>query len=318
MFDPLSSLIEKIKNKGFVNAHSHLDRAFTVTEGDFNKSIVEEILFEKWKLVDEVKRNSSEEDYFNRIVYACKQQKKRGVSHILTFIDIDDVAEFRAIDAAYAAKKTVKEFGIDLRLACQTLKGVTNRSQRRLIEARMSFIDVIGGLPRVEDFDAHMDVLCGWGRDTGKSLHIHVDQMNDPDEIETELLSKKAIEYELEGKITAIHSISLAAHPKKYRDRVYALAKDAGLSFVTCPTAWIDHRRTDREMPWHNAVTPVEEMVKHGLTVGIGSDNIHDIYKPYANGCMETELRFLLESTHFYDSSELFKIATSNGIKIIE
>lgn len=318
MFDPLSSLITKIKNKGFVNAHSHLDRAFTVTKSDFNKSIVEEILFEKWKLVDEVKRNSSEEDYFNRIVYACEQQKIKGVSHILTFIDIDDIAGFRAIDAAYKAKKVVKEFGIDLRLACQTLKGVTDSSQRRLIEARMSFIDVIGGLPRVEDFDAHMDVLCGWGRDTGKSLHIHVDQMNDPDEIETELLSKKTIEYELEGKVTAIHSISLAAHPKKYRDRVYGLAKDAGLSFVTCPTAWIDHRRTDREMPWHNAITPVEEMVKHGLTVGIGSDNIHDIYKPYANGCMETELRFLLESTHFYDSSELFKIATTNGLKIIE
>lgn len=318
MYDPLSDLISKIRKIGFVNAHAHLDRAYTVTEEDFKESLVESHLFEKWKLVDKIKRESSEEDYFNRIVYACEQQKNRGVYTILSFIDIDDVVEHRAIDAAYAAKAEVAKFGVDLRLACQTLKGVTDPKQRALIESRMSFIDVIGGLPRVEDFDAHMDVLCGWGRDTGKSLHIHVDQMNDPHEIETEMLALKAMEYELEGKVTAVHSISVAAHPKKYRKRVYSLARDAGLSFVACPTAWIDHRRTDQMMPWHNAVTPVEEMILHGLDVAIGSDNIHDIYKPYSNGCMETELRVLLESTHFYDFKQLCKIATVNGLKIIE
>lgn len=318
MFDPLTELISQIKKIGFVNAHAHLDRAYTVSKEDFSGSLIENHLFEKWKLVDKIKRESSEEDYFKRIVFACEQQKNRGVSHILSFIDIDSVVEHRAIDAAYAAKAEVAKFGIDLRLACQTLKGVTDPKQKALIEARMSFIDVIGGLPRVEDFDAHMDVLCGWGRDTGKSLHIHVDQMNDPSEIETEMLALKAIEYELESKITAVHSISIAAHPKKYRKHVYSLARDAGLSFVSCPTAWIDHRRTDKEMPWHNAVTPVEEMVLYGLDVAIGSDNIHDIYKPYANGCMETELRVLLESTHFYDFKQLCKIATTNGLKIIE
>lgn len=318
MYDPLTELIARIKEKGFVNSHSHLGRAYSVSKADFDQSIVEEGLFQKWELVDELKRNSSEEDYYNRIVYACKRQKEKHVKTILTFIDVDDIVEHRAIDAAIKAKRDVAEFGVDLRLACQTLKGVTDPVQRRLIESRMSFFDVIGGLPRVEDFDAHMDVLCGWGRDTGKSLHIHVDQMNDPSEIETERLALKAIEYELEGKISAVHSISLAAHPLKYRKRVYNLSRDAGLSFVACPTAWIDHRRTDKMMPWHNAVTPVEEMVKYGLDVAIGSDNIHDIYKPYANGCMETELRFLLESTHFYDCDALFKIATSNGLKIIE
>lgn len=318
MYDPLAELISKIKKVGFVNVHSHLDRAYSVTKEDFERSVIEQGLFEKWKSVDELKRKSTEEDYYNRIVYACKRQKEKHVKTILTFIDIDDIVQHRAIDAAIQAKKDVSKFGIDLRLACQTLKGVTDPAQRRLIEERMSFIDVIGGLPRVEDFDAHMDVLCGWGRDTGKSLHIHVDQMNDPSEIETEMLALKAIEYELEGRVTAVHSISLAAHPLKYRKRVYGLSLDAGLSFVTCPTAWIDHRRTDQEMPWHNAVTPVEELVKYGLDVAIGSDNIHDIYKPFANGCMETELRVLLESTHFYDSKTLFKIATSNGLKIIE
>ena len=318
MYDPLSELISKIKKVGFVNAHAHLDRAYTVTEEDFKESLVESHLFKKWELIDKLKRESSEEDYLKRIIYACKEQQRKGVKHILSFIDIDSVVGHKAIDAAYAAKQEVAKLGVDLRLACQTLKGVTDPKERALIEARMDFIDVIGGLPRVEDFDAHMDVLCGWARDTGKSLHVHVDQMNDPSEIETEMLALKTMEYELEGKVTAVHSISVAAHPIKYRRRVYSLARDAGLSFVACPTAWIDHRRTDKVMPWHNAVTPVEELILHELDVAIGSDNIHDIYKPFSNGCLETELRVLLEATHFYDIKQLCKIATTNGLKIIE
>ena len=67
MFDPLSELITEIKKVGFVNAHAHLDRAYTVSRQDFADSLVESHLFEKWKLIDKIKRESSEEDYFNRI-----------------------------------------------------------------------------------------------------------------------------------------------------------------------------------------------------------------------------------------------------------
>ena len=95
------------------------------------------------------------------------------------------------------------------------------------------------------------------------------------------------------------------------------MALDAGLNFVSCPTAWIDHRRNETLTVGHNAVTPIDEMVPIGLTVAIGSDNICDVYKPFSDGDMMTELRFLLESTHFYDVDSLVAIATTNGKKVI-
>jgi len=67
----------------------------------------------------------------------------------------------------------------------------------------------------------------------------------------------------------------------------------------------------------HNAITPIDEMVPLGLTVAIGSDNICDVYKPFSDGDMMTELRFLLEATHFYNVDDLVDIATVNGRKII-
>ncbi len=58
-------------------------------------------------------------------------------------------------------------------------------------------------------------------------------------------------------------------------------------------------------------------MIPAGLTIALGSDNICDIYKPYADGHLLTELRVLLESTHFYEMDELVKIATINGLKVL-
>jgi cytosine/adenosine deaminase-related metal-dependent hydrolase len=114
-----------------------------------------------------------------------------------------------------------------------------------------------------------------------------------------------------------VHGISIAAHPKSYREEVYKMCLDAGLSFVACPTAWIDARREETMAPSHNAVTPVDEMIPRGIVVAIGCDNVCDLYKPFADGDMLTELRVLLESTHFYDTAELVRIAVDNGRKVL-
>jgi len=311
MLSVLNSLI--LESGGFVNCHAHLDRAHTFTSEDFYFS--KNDLKEKWKFVDDVKSRSSEEDYYNRIMKALEEQKDFGVQAVLSFIDIDDVAEHRALNAAIRAKKDIE--GIKFRIACQTLKGVVGIKQKRLIESRMDDIDVIGGLPGVENHKEHMNTICGWAKDSGKRIHVHVDQLNSTTEKETEMLLNYVEKYGLEGMATAVHSISLAAHEKTYRNKVYGKAKDLGLSFVSCPTAWIDSSRKEDKQVFHNAITPADELLRFGIPVGIGSDNINDIYKPFSDGDMMSELRFLLEANKIYDLNQLVDIAVKNGLSII-
>ena len=318
-YNPLEKLKEKIlSDGGFCNSHSHLDRAYSINEKDLDYTVYEQ-LHEKWKLVDEYKRNSSEEDYYNHIALALFEQKNFGVTSCLSFIDLDEVCEERAINAAIKAKKYAKEhLSIDFVIACQTLKGVLSKNSRMLLEKNIEKFDVIGSLPAADsDIEKHLDVVLGWGKSLGKRVHVHVDQLNKVEERETEILIDKISEHGMEGRVTAVHSISLACHPKQYRYNIYSKSKDVGLSFISCPSAWIDHRRTETLSVTHNAVTPVDEMLQFGLTVAIGSDNIHDIYKPFSDGNMMTELRFLLESTHCYNMKELCKIAGENGRSII-
>ena len=304
-----------MNNGGFVNAHAHLDRANT--EQYFVKEEKYKFLKEKWKLVDRIKKESSCDDYKNRIELVLEQQKSFGVCSVLSFIDIDDVVSSKAIEAAIDVRNNKKD--INFKIACQTLKGVLDKSQNSIIEKYLPFVDVIGSLPGADtDKAKHIDQVMQWAKEYNKRLHVHVDQLNTPHEKETELLARKTIDWGLENRVTAVHSISLACQPKWYRQEIYKISRDAGLSFITCPSAWIDHPRREDLAPIHNSITPVDELLKNDLIVAIGSDNIHDIYKPFCNGDMMFELRMLLEACKIYDEEQLINIATTNGKFVLD
>ena len=320
-FDPLEELFEKIKlNGGFVNAHAHLDRAYTVTKRDL-ENVVYDHLYEKWEHVDSFKEAATIEVYAKNIMTALSNQEKMNTTSCLSFIDVDSVVGLKALRAAKMAKEYTEDRRINFKVAVQTLKGVVHPHERIFIDMALNtgIIDIIGSLPGADKGmeDHHMNIIMDLASVYNKRLHVHVDQLNTASEKETELLARKTMDHGLEGKVTAVHSISLACHPKWYRRDVYKMSRDAGLSFIACPTAWIDSRRSEELAPIHNAITPVDELVENDLIVAIGSDNIHDIYKPYSTGDMRTELKFLLEATHIYDETTLVKIATENGLRVI-
>jgi cytosine/adenosine deaminase-related metal-dependent hydrolase len=109
----------------------------------------------------------------------------------------------------------------------------------------------------------------------------------------------------------------LAAHEKSYREKVYKKMKEAELMVISCPFAWIDAYRDETLVPFHNALTPVDELFKHGITVAIGTDNIADYMLPFNDGDMWPELRLLAQGNRFLEVEELVKIATVNGRKVL-
>lgn len=315
--NPKQLVLDRVKAAGgWVNTHSHLDRAFSLDQETFQYT--NSYLKEKWSLVDDMKRRSSVDDIYARMAKATELFLTQGAQAIGSFIDVDEVVEDRAIKAAQRLKN---EYGkdIEIRFANQVLKGVLDPKARYWFDMSVDFVDIIGGLPLKDtpNEEKHLDILMQTAKDNNKLVHVHVDQFNNDDEKETELLARKTIEHGIQGKVTAIHSVSVAAHPKKYRFELYELMKQAELMVVSCPTAWIDHDRTEKMTVSHNSITPVDEMVPAGITVAFGTDNICDIYKPFSDGDLWTEMRVMLEACHYYDVDELVKIATTNGLKVL-
>ncbi len=316
-WDMLSPILANIKAAGgWVNTHSHLDRAFTITPETLQ--FANAPLQDKWDLVDDIKQRSSVDQIYDRMAFALERQLAQGVTALGSFIDVDAVIKDKAIQAGQRLRERYKT-ALELKFLNQTLKGVLTPTAREWFDRGAEFVDIIGGLPgKDRGHEAeHLDVLLGTAKRMGKMVHVHTDQFNDPTEKETELLAKKTVEHGMQGRTVVIHGVSLAAHPKAYRQKVYKLLAKANVQWICCPTAYIDARRSETITVTHNSISPVDELVPAGITVGIGTDNIADIYLPFGSGSMEEELVQLIRCTRIYDPELLVNIATSNGKKIL-
>lgn len=305
---------------GWVNVHAHADRAYTISPEMLH--ITQTCtLQQKWDAIDRFKRESTENDFYDRFCRFFESMIEQGCTACATYVDIDAVVEERAIGGALRARE---EFSHDLtiRYVSQAIKGVIDPQARAWFDRAAELVDIIGGIPMRDEFDhgrsaEAFDIFLSKARDLGKPVQLHIDQFDKPTECETEFLCRKTIEYGLQNRVTAVHCISIAAHSQNYRNRLYSLMKEAGVMVACCPTAWLDTRRSELMSPGHNAIAPVDEMIPAGVVVGIGTDNVSDAVLPWTHGDMWTELRMLATACHINDFDELIKIATVNGRKLL-
>lgn len=306
------------KNGGWVNCHAHFDKAFYITKDGLAKSMVE--MEQKWLMSDDLKKNSTQEQIEERIRTALDLLITQGCKLTCSFIDAYEAVGHKAIDAANKIKKEYKD-KITLLTITQPLGGLIDETARKLYEEITAKADMAGGLPskdRPRDKE-NLDNLFAIAKNLGKKIHVHIDQENNPNERDTETLIEYTKKYGFEGKVTAIHAISVSAQPKEYRERIYKEMADCGMSIVVCPSAGLSMKQLDQyKSPIHNSLANVPEMLETGVIVGLGIDNVYDFYQPFVDADMYTELRMLMEACRFYDFDKLVEIATTNGRKILE
>ncbi|MBI2641582.1 amidohydrolase family protein, partial [Candidatus Roizmanbacteria bacterium] len=273
---------------------------------------------EKWSLNKELRQRSTVNQIYDRMARATETMIQQDVRAVGSFIDVDFDVKDKAIRAARKIREKYKD-DIEFKFLNQSSYGLFSKKARDWFNVGAEFVDHIGGLLKADEGreKEHLDVLLGTAKDKKKMVHIHVDELNIPDEKETELLARKTIEYKMQGKVVAIHSISINAHPLKYRLKLYKLCKEAGIMFISCPISWLNEPRRGILTPTHNPLTPVDELVPRGFTVGIGTDNIADIWMPFNDANMWNDLRVLMEAARYYELNDLVKIATTNGLKIL-
>ncbi len=320
-FDVKKVILSKIKKSGgWVNPHSHIDRAFTLTKDNFtwrNKSVEE-----KWHLHDTFKRHSTVDDYYRNMSLAVELMISQGVKYLGSYIDVDPVIEDKAMKAAQRVREAYKD-DITIKFVTQTFKGIFSKEARYWFDAGSEFVDIVGGTPRSErgreaEF---MDVIFEKAKQMNKMVHLHVDEMHWKVEKETRLLADKTIEHGWQGKVVGIHGISINMHPQRYREALYKQMSRAGMMMVCCSNAWIDHQRTKEKVEFHNSVTPVDEMIHHGIVMGIATDNIADSTLPFSTGDMWQELDLIAKvyakTPEVSAVDNLVRMATENGRKIL-
>ncbi|MBI3573440.1 amidohydrolase family protein [Candidatus Kaiserbacteria bacterium] len=317
-WDLKTQMLAAIRERGgFVNCHAHFDKAYYISKEGLDRSMLD--MEVKWRMSDDIKRASSEEEISERIRRTLDMLIAQGCLSTCTFVDAYDAVGHKAIDAA---RKVREEYAgrIAVKLITQPLGGLVDASARKLFEEISAKADIVGGLPSKDrpNDDANYDFLFGIAKNLGRPVHVHIDQENNPDEKDSEKLVRAVQKHGYEGRTVAIHAISISAQPREYRREMYKRFASLGIAVVVCPTAAISMRQLDEKAaPVHNSIANVPEMLEAGVLVGLGVDNVCDFYEPFVDGDMWTELRFLQEACRFYAFEPLVAIASENGRTIM-
>lgn len=339
---------EIIKNAakfgGWVNYHTHLDRALT----DKNKYLAK-TGFSVWQaactplsfkhgLTAELHKSSAYQDIKDlkkRMRLCLEDAIFTGTRELVTFIDATADIELRAIETAIKLKEKYKS-GIKIKIAAHPVFGFReNRDYRKspweVFEkaCRMNEVDIVGGLPEKDDrkdsigINGHLEKILKLGKELNKEIHVHVGQANDPRQKDIFNLIKMTGKIFGESKkhnkipqVWAVHAISPSAYPEEEFKKVLDGLKKYNIGVICCPKAAISMLLPRSVLsPTHNSIARILEMAYRGIPIRIGTDNISDLYIPSSNGSMLDELLMLADSLRFYMSPLILaKFATATPL----
>jgi cytosine/creatinine deaminase len=315
----LELLKEKIKEKGGpVSCHAHFDKAYVITPETLQ--MCNDHMEVKWDLWKKVKEGYTHENLVKRISLSAENFINQGCTVTRTNIDVDNTVGMKCLEAALEVKKKYAD-KIDIQICSQVLEGAMTPESQAMIEKAAPLVDVLGALPSRDrpHQEEHLAFIFDVAKRHNKTVDVHIDQNNDPDERDTELLAKAVIKHGMQGKVNAVHCCSLAAQPDEYIAEVAKLIKEADMNVIVCPRAMIDNQQPRHKTgPIHNSIAPVPQLLEAGVNVCLGVDNVHDYFCPFIDGDVFTELMFLLETTRYYEVDKLVDMATVNGRKVIE
>lgn len=261
----------------------------------------------------EIKQSYTDFTIQNRMIKALENLHSQGCYKVRTFVDVDSIVGLQCVKQALFVKDYVKNhFGMQLQLATQPLEGLQTDSNIKLFENAAKLCDIVGCLPNRDgdNMDKHFDVAFKTAKKLNKPIEAHLDQCNIPEEKETAMFCTYVKAYQMQGNARAIHSISLACQSKAYQTMVAKQLADLDIGVIVCPSAAISMtQHSEKQAPIHNSIAPVKLLLENGVKIGLGVDNIEDVFMPLCDGDLEFELRTLAESARLYDPDILKQIA---------
>lgn len=333
------------KHGGFDNSHAHLCRAYTLEPHFLDHIGTTPIeasalpLSVKQQLVGDFHNGPAytEKSLRERISHALEMQIAFGTRRTDTNIDATPDLPEDGLLAIRVANELKREFQdrIELNIAPTPIFGFKlrnpdTRDRWRVFQEAARVSDYLSLLPEKDAFPTtsdpqgrlgflkHIRMGLELAHELGKTAQFHVDQKNHPDESGTEWLLDvldvigvpQVNGIDTEPTVWAIHVISPSAYDECRFRRLVERLLQHNVGVIVCPSAALSMRQLRPGLaPTHNSIARVLELVKSGVRVKIGSDNIQDALVPASDGDMLTEVKIAANSLRLYSPSVWAKLA---------
>jgi cytosine/adenosine deaminase-related metal-dependent hydrolase len=294
---------------GIVNAHAHFDKSLLIDR----KRYVDELPPVRAGWVREMKQDFTVEDITARARRLLDASVERGIIGVRTNVDVDTVVGVKGVEALLALKAEYRE-KLDFQVVAFSQEGFLRYPETRdlLAEALILGADSVGGHTSIDATakQQHIDILFSIAQRRGVNIDFHADETGREDDHMLPYLIEKTKAAGYQGKVNAVHCCSLAViSPAAAQNDIAGLA-DAGIKVIVCPTAIATRQLTD-----------IKGILAAGCTVGLGTDNIQDLFNPLGNGDMFDIGRLLTFVKRFYTDAEqqvVFEMLTTGGAAFVD
>ncbi len=232
-----------------------------------------------------------------------------GVLAMRSHVDVD---EDIGLDHVEAMLELREELGdrIDLQLVAFPQGGARGRVADLLGEALRLGIDVVGGLDPAGidgDIEHHLDIVLGLAERHGRRVDIHLHDPGSLGAFELRRIAARTRRSGLQGRVAVSHAFALGMiAPAELAETAAALA-EAGVAIMT-------------NGPGADSMPPLRELVRAGVLLFGGSDNIRDSWSPYGDGDLLRRAGIIGYRADFRSDDELrlaFDMVSANGRRVM-
>lgn len=272
-----------------VEPHAHLDKAFlaeTVPNptGDLMGAI--ESLEAHRHLI-----NRAETE--RRAERAARLIAANGATHIRTHADLTAGNGTESVEALIAVRDRLRDLvTIEVVALCDfPFAGPAGANARALLRDAVALgVDLVGGCPHLDDHpEAATEAYLSAAAEAALPLDLHTDETLDPRHNALPDLAERVMRTGFPHRVTASHCVSLGMQPIAEQQRVAELVAAAGISVVALPATNLFLQGREHPTATPRGLTAVAALMKAGVNVAAGWDNLQDPFNPMGRGdCFET------------------------------
>ena len=302
-----------------VEPHIHLDAALTAGEPNWNLSGT---LFEGIERWAERKALVTPEDTKSRAHRTIRMLSAHGIQHVRTHVDVTEPG-LGTLKAMLAVRDEARDL-VDLQIVAFPQEGIESFANGRALmtEAVEMGADVVGGIPHFENTRdqgvSSLHFLMDLAERHGRLVDVHCDETDDPHSRFLEVLAELTRVKGMGARVTASHTTAMGSYDNAYCYKLFRLLKQAGLSFISCPTESIHLQGRFDSYPKRRGLTRVPELDRAGLNVCFAQDSIVDPWYPLGNGNILRILDAGLHICHmlgYEDLQRALDFVTDHGAK---
>lgn len=281
---------------GFSNEHAHLDKGMLVPGVVYEDAPAP--VRGEWTRGH--KAQFTKADIYTRAEQALLNMLSYGTTYVRTHVDVDPLVGLKGMEAILELKQNYKnEVLIDITAFSQEGFERFPETEQLLVEAlSMGRVGIGGHTLTDSDGAMHIQRIFNLAEQYDAPwVEFHTDESGKPEHFLLPYIAEQTKQRGLSGRVYAIHCNSLANVSDDQAKAAIEQVVEAGLHVIVCPTAIATR-----------AITRTKELLKSGVRITLGSDNMGDLFNPLGSGNMLNYAQMLTYIQRFYEPQEMQSI----------